>query len=113
MRRERLRYWWKAVFVLYLISFLLPVGKATELGILIFLVSLCWGFGEPVFLFIWIANPLFWFGLASLRGRRWRRAAALGAASFAASIPSLLCIRWQLVLDGPYNLSKLCGYFVW
>jgi hypothetical protein len=113
MQRDRLQSWWKAALVLYLISFILPVGKTTEPGIVIFLLSLGMGFSDPIFLVIWIANPLFWLGLASLRGARWGRAAALGGASFCASIPSLLCIRWQLVLARPYILPKLCGYFTW
>ncbi len=114
MRPEWLRRFRRLLLVLYLASFVLPLGKG--LGAAAFVVALCFGFAVPVLLVMWAANPLFWFGLSDLRRGHYGRATILGIlACLAALLPMLpfggepLGVIWHLPADSfpPF------GYFAW
>ena len=125
MRRERLQRGWKWILALYLGSFVLPVGEHKPVGALIFLVSLFCVPVLPGLFLLWLANPLFWLGLASMRARNWARTAAFGAASCAfasiAMIPVMEPISsqepvsplWYLGLRESDSLCRFSGYFTW
>jgi hypothetical protein len=79
-----------------------------------FLYSLLFWFVVPGLLLLWMANPLFWVGLASLRAGNWPRTAALGTAACAlASIPMTPIMSDSIVLDGPAAFLWCSGYFAW
>jgi hypothetical protein len=88
MKRERLRRGWRWILALYLVSFALPVKPPWVPGAIYFVLALVGAVAIPGLFLLWLANPLFWFGLAALRAGRWGRAAAFGATSCAlAAIP--------------------------
>ena len=105
---------WPYVLGLYLISFALPYGGS--LGVALFLFSLLLSPAAPQLALLWVANPLFWAGLAAFRGGRHGRAAAFGiAASFFASIP-LMLMDWHEVPSGAdpsVETSLAVGLILW
>ena len=117
MRTERLQSCWKPILILYAASFVLPVGTPGVPGVVIFIFSLSMGFFVPFYLFLWLANPLFWIGLAALRRGRWDRSVAFGAASLLASSPSLKMILPHVIerlrSDDWAAVPLTSGYFAW
>jgi hypothetical protein len=113
MYREHLQCWWKPILALYLISFLLPVfNSMRSLGIFAFFLSLLgssYSFG--LFLY-WVANPLLWYGVSSLRSGRWGHAAVFGGAACAfASLPSIPIQEGETFRNTAGSL--MVGYWVW
>jgi hypothetical protein len=76
----------RAIPLIYLTSFFLPVGEAY--GWVFFLAALLYGIFMPLVLLYWIANPLLWWGLAALHRGRFARAGVFGGvASVLAALP--------------------------
>ena len=112
MRTERLTFWRRLTLGVYLASFLAPVGKAP--GAFIFLAAIPLAALVPWVGVLWLANPLFWFGLAALGRGAWGRAAGFGAGS--AAVASLLLPAFDAArfwTGGLAGLLEIAGYFVW
>jgi hypothetical protein len=84
--------------VLYGVSFFLPASKGL-LGFQAFFFSVLMVFTIPM----WLANPLFWLGLALLSGRQWQAARFYGLLALVLGL-SESWMFWE-------ELST--GYFLW
>jgi hypothetical protein len=100
--------------VLYLTSFVLPFEGRWGTGALFFLMSFLFMPVVPGFFIIWLANPLFWFGLAFLRVGWWGRTAAVGAAAcLLALLPMTGVVERPINPTEPGILLLACAYFAW
>src|SRR5947209_3423939 len=111
MPPKRLRWACGSLLALYAVSFILPLGRGV--GFAAFLSALLFSYMIPGLLLYWVANPLFWFGLFSLRRGRSRSAAILGGLASLSAVLPMLPPGEGIVWNLPEASLPPVGYFVW
>jgi hypothetical protein len=114
MLKEQLRILRWTITILYLTSFVLPIGGFWGLGALYFIAAPTTLIYAPGLTLIWAANPLLWVGFYYLRLERWDRVSILG--TIACLLAYLVIVPFDgCALVGPPNPPALAllGYYAW